>query len=146
MTAREFKIPVLDMMDGKPVALSTLVAHDFGKPHHDVLRSIRRIVKEAPEVQHLGYFVETLVSREHDGTLILAPAFRMTFEGFTLLMAGLSGRKALLGKLAYIQAFTAWAKALPQEPSDKIIHIPLLDNPLAQLGSATKNAKATCPL
>lgn len=146
MTARQFKIPVLDVMDGKPVALSTYVANDFGKPHYDVLRSIRRILKDVPEVEHLGYFVETVVSRDHDGTLVLDPAFRMTYEGFTLLTAGLSGRKALHSKLAYIRAFTAWENALPRESSDKIIHIRVLDNPLVQLASVTQTPKATCPL
>lgn len=110
------KVPVLNFQDfiqadGETLTTSSnQVAAVFAKSHDDLLKKIRALVKELPE-DRLGYFAETVELRPNPsgGAMISSPAFRMTRDGFTLLVMGFTGKKALMFKLAYIDAFNAMA-------------------------------------
>lgn len=106
--------PVLSIVNGTPVVSSFDVANHFGKQHHKVVESIRSIVRNAPESFGSANFGGTSIevampNGNHTKTV---PAFNLTRVGFSLLAMGFTGRKALLWKIAYVQAFEAMESEL----------------------------------
>lgn len=99
-------LPIVTVVDGTVTTLSTDVASFFGKPHNDVLKSIRRIIESLPP-DRLGNFSQTVVSRENPsgGDQIKSTAYRLTRDGFTFLAMGFTGERAQAFKWAYIDAF-----------------------------------------
>jgi Rha family phage regulatory protein len=94
-----------------PVTDSRRVAKAFDRRHDHVLRDIRRLLRDLPEEHRLPNFGECFENNS------LAngkpePLFRMTKDGFMLLVMGFTGRKALAVKLAFIKAFNAMAEHL----------------------------------
>ena len=83
------------------VVSSRQVAEDFEKYHKDVLESIRDILKA--ENSAVRYFYETTYKVE--GNNKNYPEYLMTRDGFSLLVMGFTGEKALKWKLKYINAF-----------------------------------------
>ena len=83
------------------VVSSRQVAEDFEKYHKDVLESIRDILKA--ENSAVRYFYETTYKVE--GNNKSYPEYLMTRDGFSLLVMGFTGEKALKWKLKYINAF-----------------------------------------
>jgi len=110
--------PILSLVDGTPKASSLHIADHFDKRHADLLRSIRSL--EIPDDYRVRNFAETVVERENPsgGTPITSPVILMTRDGFTLIVMGFTGKKALEWKLKYIEAFNSMeaelrAQALP---------------------------------
>lgn len=85
---------------GKVWVSSRDVAARFDKEHRHVLRAIDGLIKAAPSVEpnfgRYSYIAEN--GKEN-------PAYRMTRDGFTLLVMGFTGTDALQWKLKYIEAF-----------------------------------------
>lgn len=90
---------------------STMVAAVFGKRHDNVVRDIRGLTEQLPEDRLLN-FEETVTARPNPagGADIQTISYAMTRDGFTLLVMGYTGRRALAFKLAYIDAFNAMAE------------------------------------
>lgn len=109
--------PVVFSKDGEVFASSRDVAETFGKNHADVMRSIRTLIEQAPDLR-LRNFAETVFSRENPsgGAPIFSPGYDMTRDGFTLLAMGFTGAKALKWKLRYIEAFNAMEAELRARP------------------------------
>lgn len=94
--------PRLWLEDGHVVAGSLDIAHHFGKPHKDVLRSIDRIMSEVgPEFTERN-FVPGIY---HDASGKANRCFTLTRDGLSVLAMGFTGSGAMKWKLAYIQAF-----------------------------------------
>ncbi len=92
---------------------SLLVAEKFGKEHSDVLRAIDALVSKMAENQCEGYFAETSVDiPQPNGGVRDSRVVVMNRDGFTLLVMGFTGKKALQFKLDYIAAFNAMEKQL----------------------------------
>lgn len=93
----------------QPVTDSRKVAKHFGKRHDNVLRDVRALIADAGEWGSLNFeetpFVETQNGQTYD-------CYRMTKDGFMLLVMGFSGKKALAVKLAFIKAFNVMADLL----------------------------------
>jgi Rha family phage regulatory protein len=90
--------------DGTPVVNSRDVAEAFEKRHDHVLRDIDAI-RHAPDLGH-GWFRE--VQSEHPAvTGRFDRSFDLTRQGFTLLVMGWNGERAMQFKVRYIQAFDA---------------------------------------
>jgi len=104
-------VPVVHVKDGQVFANSKDVADYFGKNHRDVLTDIRRIIEGAKI--SAAWFVPTVhtVTRLGRGSVDY-PAFDMTRDGFTLLVMGYTGKKAMEFKVAYIQRFNEMEAAL----------------------------------
>lgn len=100
--------PVVFTKDGEVRASSRDVAAFFGKNHADVMRTIRNLIEQEPDLR-LSNFAETVLSRDNPsgGAPIFSPGYDMTRDGFTLLAMGFTGGKALKWKLRYIEAFNA---------------------------------------
>lgn len=89
------------------VVTSLDVAETFGKRHDNVLKDIREL--ECSEEFRLLNFEESTYlnqqNRKH-------PMYYMTRDGFTLLVMGYTGEKAMRFKEAYIRQFNAMEKVL----------------------------------
>lgn len=90
---------LVEVQNGQIVVSSKQVAEHFGKEHKHILESIREIL--AVENSATKFFEESTF--ENRGKEY--PMFFMNRDGFSLLVMGFTGKKALEWKLKYIQAF-----------------------------------------
>ena len=99
--------PVVFERDGEVFANSRDVAASFGKRHDAVLRDIANLMEKASELR-LHNFVETsTVTAMPNGGTREDRCFDMDRDGFSLLVMGFTGKKALEWKLRYIEAFNS---------------------------------------
>lgn len=109
------------MRNKKAVTTSLKVAESFQKAHRDVMRAIRNFTAQNCAVKNM--FVESTYinqrGQEH-------PMFYMNRDGFSLLVMGFTGNKALQFKLQYIEEFNKMEEfikeqeGLPQTPEEKL--------------------------
>lgn len=89
---------------------SRSVAEHFGKRHNDVTEVIRKLLateKSVTKMFHESRF-------EYRGQEF--PMYLMNRDGFSLLVMGFTGKKALEWKLKYIDAFNEMEKKLKEAP------------------------------
>lgn len=91
------------------VTESRKVAETFGRPHKDVLESIRGIL--AAENSATRFFYETT----YDNRGKQYPMFLMNRDGFSLLVMGFTGAKAMQWKIKYIEAFNEMERQLKEQ-------------------------------
>ncbi|EAJ1255039.1 phage regulatory protein [Campylobacter lari] len=97
------------------------VAKVFGKRHDDVLKAIRNILNDLREIgdlQCLRNFAESFQYRKIEGFRGRGkkyPYYNLTRDGFSLLAMGLTGKKALRWKTAFLNAFNEMEKLLQKE-------------------------------
>lgn len=95
---------------------SLLVAEKFGKEHSDVLKAIDALVCKMSENQCKGYFSDSSVEIvQPNGGVRHSRVVVMNRDGFTLLVMGFTGKKAMNFKIEYIAAFNAMEKALKEQ-------------------------------
>ena len=87
--------------DGKAIVSSRDIARVFEKEHRRVLQDIRTIAENDP-VWGLHNFVQSYYTNEQNKS---QPEYLITRDGFTLLVMGYTGEKAMRFKKAYIAAF-----------------------------------------
>lgn len=92
---------------------SLLVAEKFGKEHQHVLRDVRSLMEGMSNLGDTPMFVESTYINEQNGQEY--PMFVMNRDGFTLLVMGYTGKKALRFKLDYISAFNSMEKQLREQ-------------------------------
>lgn len=95
---------------------SRSVAEHFGKQHYHVIRDIENLVNKTEEkdVSKIGWmFQETTVPDSYGRQ---QKAYLMNRDGFSLLVMGFTGAKALEWKLKYIEAFNAMERKLKETP------------------------------
>ncbi len=91
------------------VVTSLDVAETFEKEHYHVMEDIREIQKKINTPIFSGLFYEGEYKASNGKK---NPMYYMNRDGFTLLVMGYSGEKAMKFKLAYIHQFNAMEKAL----------------------------------
>lgn len=91
------------------VVTSLDVAETFGKEHKHVLEDIRRICDNLSTAEISALFYESDYKASNGKK---NPMYLMNRDGFTLLVMGYTGEKAMSFKLAYIKQFNAMEKAL----------------------------------
>ncbi|MCT7583282.1 Rha family transcriptional regulator [Aliarcobacter butzleri] len=89
-----------------PVTTSRKVAEFFEKEHKNVIQSIENLIAENSAVKNM-FMLSTYKVRGRD-----FKEYLLTFDGFSLLVMGFTGAKALEFKLAYIKAFNEMKKEL----------------------------------
>ena len=94
--------------DGKAVVSSRDIARVFEKRHDNVIRDIKNIV-DGDRNWGLLNFEESTYINEQNHT---QPAYVVTRDGFTLLVMGYTGEKAMAFKKAYIAAFNEMERRL----------------------------------
>ena len=92
------------------VVSSLDVAETFGKEHYHVLRDIKEL--ECSEEFRLSNFGESSYRNSQNKK---QPMYYMTRDGFTLLVMGYTGHKAMKFKEAYIKQFNAMEKQLKEK-------------------------------
>lgn len=92
------------------VTSSLLVAEKFGKEHKHVLDSIRKLIEGCAEISAHPMFEETTYVNEQNGQVY--PMFLMNRDGFSLLVMGFNGKKAMQFKLDYINEFNKMEKMI----------------------------------
>lgn len=106
----------LVIMKNKQAVTSSLqVAETFKKEHRNVLRDIGGLLKNEHTQQ---MFAKDNYVNEQNGQKY--PMYYMNRDGFTLLVMGYTGSKALEFKLKYIDAFNAMEKTIKELPMNKI--------------------------
>ena len=90
---------------GIPVVSSRRVADVFGKPHDNVLKSVRNLVEGLVEISESEWQNNFILSRYKNSQNKHQPEYLLTKKGFTLLAVGFSGKKALKFKIQYIDKF-----------------------------------------
>lgn len=86
--------------DGRILANSREIAEKFNKAHKDVLESIRNLTAENSAVKNM--FISSTYKNSRGRNY---DEFLMDRDGFSLLVMGFTGKKALEWKLKYIEAF-----------------------------------------
>ena len=99
------------MKENKVVTTSLKVAESFGKKHRNVMQTIRNLIAENPAVKKM--FVEStyINSRGQEW-----PMYYINRDGFTFLVMGFTGNKALEFKLKYIKAFNKMEDFIKKQP------------------------------
>ena len=110
----------IELVDDQAVTTSLEVAKHFGKLHKNVIRDIESL--EIPEDLRKLIFEPTFydVDGPNDSTR-QEPAIRMTRDGFTLLVMGFTGKKAMRWKIAYIHAFNEMERRLREEITASVL-------------------------
>lgn len=91
------------------VVSSRKVAEDFGKEHKNIIRDIEGKVEEIGSKLSASYFIP---SSYKDSMNRVKTEYLLTRDGFSLLVMGFTGAKALQWKLKYIEAFNKMEEAL----------------------------------
>lgn len=92
---------------GSAVTNSLLVAEKFGKEHRNVLQSIEKLTAENSAVLTMFYKTTYLNTQNKE-----QPMYIMNRDGFSLLVMGFTGEKALKFKIAFIEAFNQMEEEL----------------------------------
>lgn len=99
--------------DGQLVVSSREVAVNFEKQHNHVLRDIDSLIGGLPNSGHTpALFIPTKYQHEQNGQTYRE--YLLTRDGFSLLVMGFTGQRALEWKLKYIDAFNAMEQKLTQ--------------------------------
>ena len=103
------KDAVVRRIDGKLVVTSRQVAEDFEKRHDHILRNIETLM-ENDTTQNWGqYFIKDSYK---DNSGKSNKEYLLTRDGFSLLVMGFTGSRALQWKLKYIEAFNKMEQAI----------------------------------
>jgi len=107
---------------------SLKVAEAFGKQHKDVLRKIENL--ECPDEFASAHFCAHVQTVEiGNGATRESKVYRMTKDGFMLLVMGFTGKAAMATKIGYINAFNQMAAQLaksaePTQPKRRAKALP----------------------
>ena len=107
---------LVQVADGQIVVSSRNIAEHFEKRHADVLAGIENIKTENSAVTPM--FCETTYTA---GTGKAYKEYLMNRDGFSLLVMGFTGKKALEWKIKYIQAFNAMEEELRNQSKTNIL-------------------------
>ena len=117
--------------DGRVLVSSVDVAEHFEKRHKNVIQSIENLRKSDKGFTGLNF----QPSEYEDSSGRVLPSYLMTRDGFTLLVMGFTGYKAIEWKIKYIKAFNAMeaqiakqAEAAQLPPKEEAAPVPA-DNP-----------------
>lgn len=97
------------MKENKAVTTSLKIAETFGKRHRDVMRGIEGLRKNA-QAQRMFVKSTYIHPQNHQEQ----PMYYMNRDGFSLLVMGFTGKKALSFKLKYIDAFNKMEAAIKE--------------------------------
>lgn len=90
--------------DGQLVVTSRQVARDFQKEHRNVIRDIEELIDKIGVAQNCAdLFIKT--EYQHEQNKQWYKEYLLTRDGFSLLVMGFTGKRALEWKLKYIEAF-----------------------------------------
>lgn len=98
--------------EGQPVVSSREVANNFEKQHKHVLECIENL-KEGVAEKSADLFIES--KYQHPQNKQWYKEYLLTRDGFSLLVMGFTGAKALQWKLKYIEAFNKMEQYIKEQ-------------------------------
>lgn len=104
---------LVEINNNQVVVSSRDIAEHFEKEHRHILESIRTIL--AAEKSAAKFFLES--TYENRGKQY--PEYLMNRDGFSLLVMGFNGTKAMKWKIKYIEAFNTMEQQLREQKYDK---------------------------
>lgn len=108
-----FEVMIKRINKEEVTAVTSLdVAETFEKEHYHVIEDIRRIISDLSTPEISGLFSESFYVASNGKK---NPMFYITRDGFTLLVMGYTGEKAMKFKLAYIKQFNHMEKLLKEK-------------------------------
>jgi Rha family phage regulatory protein len=117
---------IISKHNGILTVSSRQVAEDFTKLHKNVLDKIESLVKEIqPAENSARYFIP---SNYVDLKGESRKCYELTRDGFSLLVMGFTGKKALEWKLKYIEAFNLMEQKLRSQTQDSYT----IEDPIAR--------------
>jgi len=111
-------LPIVVTEKNHILTTSLLVAEKFGKNHRDVLKAIRNldVFTQFNDLnsESINQFTERnfALSKYTDPSGRALPMYSLTRDGFSMLAMGFTGKKAVLWKIAFINAFNRMEQAL----------------------------------
>ncbi|MEY8710470.1 Rha family transcriptional regulator [Mangrovibacter phragmitis] len=95
---REMVTPI----NGKVITTSHKVAQYFGKRHSNILRDIKRVITDcSEEFGRLNFELADYIDEQGK----IRPMYRITKDGWMMLVMGFTGKAATTIKESYISAF-----------------------------------------
>lgn len=92
--------------NGKPVVSSRYIASNFSKQHSHVLRDIQTAVENFSQIGQsrfgLSNFIKSTYKNEQNKK---QPEYLLTYDGFSYIVMGFTGKKASEFKVMYINEF-----------------------------------------
>lgn len=129
---------------GELVVTSRQVAEDFGKQHQHVTQAIENLISENSLLKSMMMESEYTTERGRK-----YKEYLLTRDGFSLLVMGFTGSRALEWKLKYIEAFNKMEQAIKNpygHLSKEVQAIFALDHKQQQLAGEVKELKEGMPL
>lgn len=103
---------LIQVKNDEAVCTSLDVAEKFEKRHDHVIRDIENLISNAPKIGEVKMYIKSTYKDKKGES---RPMFYMNRDGFSLLVMGFTGKKALDWKLKYIEAFNAMERALSEK-------------------------------
>lgn len=113
--------PIVTLKDNQAFANSRDVAEFFGKEHKHVLRDIENIGPDLGQSHHESMFRQF---HRPDSYGRYQKTYDMTKDGFTLLVMGYTGKKAMQFKLRYIEEFNRMEAKLKEQANAPAFTLP----------------------
>lgn len=118
--------------DGILTVSSREVSKSFNKQHGHILRDIDILIENMGSIQNWsGYFIP---SEYQDQQMKNRKEYLLTKDGFSLLVMGFTGSKALDWKLRYIEAFNKMEESLNNKKDHDLEFLKELNKTLKSLG------------
>lgn len=104
---------ILQNINGVIVANSREVAERFGKRHSDVLEKISSLESEIQPTENSARYFKQSEYKDSKGEM--RKEYELTRDGFSLVVMGFTGSKALEWKLKYIDAFNKMEEIIKEQ-------------------------------
>lgn len=101
---------VITNTNGELTTSSLGIAEKFGKQHKHVIDAIEELKKGVAEISADPMFIES--AYQHPQNKQWYKCYELTRDGFSLLVMGFTGKKALEWKIKYIEAFNLMEQKL----------------------------------
>ncbi|WP_249934189.1 phage antirepressor KilAC domain-containing protein [Marinilactibacillus psychrotolerans] len=118
--------PMIEIVNqhNQVVTTSKNVADNFGKYHKNIIRDIERLLEE----DRLNFEPMFYEGEEPDSYGRPQKVYYMNRDGFSFLVMGFTGKRAIQFKLAYIEQFNQMEKQLIEAAKDSY----MIDDPVAR--------------
>jgi Rha family phage regulatory protein len=135
--------PAIAVVAGRLLVDSRDVARQFSRAHKTVLSAIDTMVLRRPDLLGQKFLPKQVGAETANGASRETRAFDMDRDGFSLLVMGFTGEKALAWKVAYIEAFNMMEAQLRQPVAPAVGILDVLRDPQQVLALLAHHAQAT---